>query len=225
MPARMYEYDALMSVREMKKREALIIPYPCSAVLYLRSYPHVPDELSIPVQTREGSVSYKIRVIRTTDFTLDDIFEKELYFLLPFYIFRYEKQLQACEKNDARREELKNDFKTIRQRLDILQEEGKLDGYEKRTLTVLSKKVIRGLVKKQGKVRKELCKIMGGKILNYDAKIILNQGRKKGREEERENEQKAMFSVLRSQGYSEDEAQAFLQSVDELIKQGPSQKF
>ncbi len=53
---------------------------------------------------------------------------------------------------------------------------------------------------------------MGGEILNYDAKIILNQGR--------EEERKAVYSVLLSQGYSEDEAQAFLKSVDELIKQG-----
>ncbi len=57
---------------------------------------------------------------------------------------------------------------------------------------------------------------MGGEILNYDAKIIRDKGRDKGREEERE----ATFLVLCSRGYSEDEAQAFLKSVDELIKQG-----
>ena len=45
----------------------------------------------------------------------------------------------------------------------------------------MSKKVLEALTVKYAKVQEGVGKIMGGKILNYEAKDILNKGREEGR--------------------------------------------
>jgi len=60
-------------------------------------------------------------------------------------------------------------------------EEGLIDEYTRCTLMDMSKKVVRSLLgSKYPKVRKGVEEAMGGNILEYEAKTILNKGKKEG---------------------------------------------
>ena len=61
--------------------------------------------------------------------------------------------------------------------------EQKINEYEKSMLLDMSKKVLEHLAKKHSRVKKKVGVIMGGQILDYEAKDILNKGRAEGRAE------------------------------------------
>ena len=65
-------------------------------------------------------------------------------------------------------------------------ETGVINEYVKKTVIAMSKKVLEALTVKYSKVQEGVGKIMGGQILNYEAKDILNQGIEKGIEKGRE---------------------------------------
>ena len=58
-----------------------------------------------------------------------------------------------------------------------------MEKYDKRTLMAMSSKVVRHLARKYENMRKGVDEIMGGRVLDYEAKDILNRGRTEGREE------------------------------------------
>ncbi len=135
----------------------------------------------ITIRTSESEVSHRIPVVKTQNYTLQVIFEKNLLFLLPFYIFRYEKKFKLYEKDSEKLQELKMEYLYIRERLDTLSEEGNITEYEKRTLFEMIQKVVTGLAKNYSQVRKGVDTIMGGKILEHEAKTILRRGQQEGK--------------------------------------------
>ena len=56
----------------------------------------------------------------------------------------------------------------------------KLTEYAKHTIIDMSKKILEQIAAKYSNVKKEVGDLMGGKILNYEAKDILNAGRAEG---------------------------------------------
>jgi hypothetical protein len=63
-----------------------------------------------------------------------------------------------------------------------MMENGEMDAYTKQSILDMGKKVVRNLASKSDSVREGVEKIMGGKILNYPAKRILNKGKEEGRD-------------------------------------------
>ena len=64
----------------------------------------------------------------------------------------------------------------IRDRLEGLAESGKLTEYVKRTLEEMSGKVLEHVARGHEKVREGVKSIMGGRVLEYEAKTILREG-------------------------------------------------
>ena len=58
-----------------------------------RSNPNTPDELKICIRAARKELKYGIPILKVKNYTLEDIFERRLWMLIPFYIFRYEKEL------------------------------------------------------------------------------------------------------------------------------------
>ena len=179
---RMYEYDSQIALKNGElENNTLTVRFPESAILYLRSDKKTPNSLWMKMETPGGIVRYPIPVMRIRDYTLDMIFEKELYFIIPFYIFTYEKELRKYEKNPEMRIQLQNEFLGMRNRLHKCTEVGLIDEYTRCTLLDMSKKVVRSLLgNKYPKTEKEVEKAMGGNILEYEAKTILNKGKAEG---------------------------------------------
>ena len=79
--------------------------------------------------------------------------------------------------------QLEEEYAAIRERLEIACQMGDLTEYPKVVILAMSRKVIEHLAAKYEKVAKGVSQQMGGKVLNYEAKDILNRGRAEGRTE------------------------------------------
>ncbi len=181
MLLRLFEYASQSALDDAVVNEnELFVDFPHSAVLFLRHTKTIPDEMTITIRTPGGNVSYGIQVVKTQTYTLETIFEKNLLFLLPFYIFRHEKKFKLYEKDSAKLQELKEEYHYIRERLDTLSQEEKITEYEKRTLFEMTQRVVAGLAKNYSQVREGVDNIMGGKVLDYEAKRILQRGIREG---------------------------------------------
>lgn len=97
-----------------------------------------------------------------------------------------------------KRKELAEDFRIIIKRLQKNCEEGIMDEYTKCMIIDMSKKVIRNLMgNKFPEVRKEVETMMGGKVLDFEAKRIKDEGRAEGENEALKKSLKAMIDSLK----------------------------
>lgn len=184
MQVRFFEYDTQIALddKEMEK-DRMILTFLHSAALYLRHTKNTPDALTLEIRTPGGTFSYKIPILKAQKYTIDEIFDKNLLFLIPFYIFSYENKFMEIENNKEMLQELRKEYNDIKARLEQLCLEGKISEYVKCTLIDMSKKVVREIASKYENVRKEVTAVMGGKILEYEAKTILKRGISEGRME------------------------------------------
>ena len=76
---------------------------------------------------------------------------------------------------------LKREYQSISERLEQLLNQGEIDEYTKCTILDMSQKVLEHIAAKFDNVKKGVKSVMGGQILEYEAKTILNIGRSEGR--------------------------------------------
>ena len=181
MVIRMFEYDVLVAIRngELSKEE-IVVRFPKSAVLYLRHTRTTPDKLKVRIETPEGNASYSVPILKVKKYSIEEIFEKNLLFLIPFYIFSYEKDFKKISGDRNRLEELRREYIGIRQRLDKMCERGKINEYTKQTIIKMTENVVNSLARNYEVIQKGVTDVMGGKILEYEAKDILNRGKAQG---------------------------------------------
>ncbi len=141
MAVRIFEYASQIALDEGEiSANRLTVTFPRSAVLYLRSSKMTPDEMHIEIKTPGGSITYSIPVMKMQVYAIDDIFEKNLLFLIPFYIFTHEKELEEYDKNEDKLEILKQEYEDIKKRLEEKTVKGEIDEYTKCTIADMSKK-------------------------------------------------------------------------------------
>lgn len=178
MLIRFFEYDAQIALDEGSfKGNSLSVSFPYSAVLFLRSNVSTPDNLKIEILTPGGAVEYSIPVMKLQDYTIEEVFEKRLLFLIPFYIFSYESRFEDYEKDLVQMECLKLEYQNIMNTLEELVKENVIDEYTKCTIVDMSKKVLEHIAQKYEAVKEGVRSVMGGKVLEYEAKTIKNEGK------------------------------------------------
>ncbi|HIT63149.1 MAG TPA: hypothetical protein IAC37_01645 [Candidatus Ventrimonas merdavium] len=181
MIVRMFEYDTQIALTHHQlEDQVLTVRFPESAVMYLRHSSKTADEMRIRILTRGGEVSYGIPVMKVQNYSLDEIFEKRLLFLLPFYLFRYEKQFREMDSSEQKLEPLKNDYERIRQHLIGLEEAGQLTSYSKVLIVDMIYKVMENLAVRHPIVQKGVRAVKGGKVLDHEAKRIKQSGVEEG---------------------------------------------
>ena len=181
MLVRIFEYGAQIALDDaVKKGNRIVLEFPHAAVLFLRSTGNTPDEMEIVIKTPGGSVEYKIPVAKMQSYTIDMMFKKKLLILLPFYLFVVEKSLKDYEENSGKRQELMDSLRMIVAGLDNLLLLGDIDALARKSLVELSAKVNHHLARNYAKVQKEAKNIMGGKVLDYEAKTIYMDGKNDG---------------------------------------------
>jgi hypothetical protein len=184
MVIRMFEYDSQIALDDGEVTgNNLVVTFPHSGVLYLRHTRNTPDVMNVQIRTPGGSLTYEIPVIKIQTYTIDKIFDKGLLFLIPFHIFCYEKKFDEYETNEQKLRQLQQEYQYIRNRLEALSLSDKISEYEKCTLIDMSKKVLDNIAAKYANVRKEVTSVMGGKVLDYEAKDILQSGIRQGKME------------------------------------------
>lgn len=181
MLVRFFEYDAQIALEQSEiVRNILTVTFPHSAVLFLRCDSTTPDEMIIRIVTPGGEVSYEIPVMKSQCYTLEDIMSKQLLFLIPFYIFTHEKKLEECDRDSEKLEALKAEYAVIRRFLERQTSEKYIDEFTKCTIVDMSKRVLDGIAEKYVNVREGVESVMGGRVLEYEAKTIKNEGINEG---------------------------------------------
>ncbi|EOS70121.1 hypothetical protein C818_02093 [Lachnospiraceae bacterium MD308] len=180
---RMFEYGTQIALDEGEiKENVLTVTFPHSAVLYLRCNESTPDKMKIKMVTPGGEVAYDIPLMKSQQYTIDEIFEKRLLFLIPFYIFSHEKRFEEYEKDGTKLKLLQGEYELIKSRLEELMDQGEISEYMKCTINDMSNKVLEHIAVKYDSVKKGVQSVMGGKILEYEAKTIRNEGMEEGME-------------------------------------------
>ena len=186
MEIRMWEYDAQIALMNKEYRDGVLyVKFPDSAVIYLRSNSNTPDELKICVCIGQKELFYEIPILKVKNYTLEEIFEKELWMLIPFYIFRYEKEFRIINGDEKRLRSLRMEYENVAARLDQECQSGRMKPITGGALCELANNVVEKLASKYDNVEKEVTEVMGGKVLNYRSKEIFREAMEKGLEEGR----------------------------------------
>ena len=177
MLVRIFEYDAQIALDNGRiQGDTLTVEFPNSAVLFLRCDAKTPNQLKLCLKTPGGDVRYNIPVMKQNNYEIDKIFQKDLLFLIPFNIFTHESKLPEYDGNKVKLEELKQEYVHIREKLEELCRDKHIDEYTKCTIVDMSDKVIEHIAAKYENVKEGVKSVMGGKILEYEAKTIKNEG-------------------------------------------------
>ncbi len=107
-------------------------------------------------------------MVWVSEITLEQLFEKKLYFLLPFYMFRYEKQLPVMNTNEEKLSALLKEYENISDRLDALVVSGTLSSRSRYVIMQMTKRVSDKLTEKQEQVKRKVGDLMGGHVINLD---------------------------------------------------------
>ncbi len=210
---RIYEYDSHIALENGASiGNVLHVKHPYSAVLYLRSKKNTPDKFYISIETPFGDITYPVFIIKLKKYDLDEIFEKKLWFLIPFYLFKYEDEFDAYENNEDLRRELRAELCEIVNRLEQLNLSGVITAKENMALTDTFVMVAEHLASDYKNVISEVKGIMGGKVLEYRSKTIWNEGKSEGiKEGKSEGIMESIRNLMSSLKFTAEQAMDALQ--------------
>ena len=181
MLVRFFEYDTQIALNEGQiNRNILTVTLPHSAVLFLRHHASTPDTLKIRMITPGGTVEYDIQVMKSQQYTLEEIFEKNLLLLILFYIFSHETRFDEYERDKAKLKALQKEYEWIKNKLEELLKQKAISEYTRCTIIDMSNKVLEHIAVKYNSVKEGVKAVMGGKVLEYEAKTIKREGIKEG---------------------------------------------
>ena len=220
MLVRFFEYDTQIALDEGEIVEnVLTVTFPHSAVLFLRHTLSTPNTMTIKINTPGGDISYDIQVMKVGMYSLDEIFDKNLLFLISFYIFSHESRFKEYAENEEKLSALKAEYEKIKNRLEELAKNGMIDEYTRCTITDMSNKVLEHIAKNYKSVREGVKSVMGGKILDYEAKDILNRGKQEGRQEgKQEGRMELLFNLVSRKIFSVEDAAMEAQLTPEIFE-------
>ena len=162
--------------------------------------------MKMTVEMKEGTATQKIPVMKLGNYSLEDIFNKNLLILIPFHIFVYENKLMVYNSNKEELEKLKEVFYKVKKHLDMLVESGELDAYDRFFLISMTIKVVENLAEKFEHVVKGVIEVMSGTKIEYMGREefyrIREEGLAAGRSEGFNAGRSEGFNAGRSEGFS-----------------------
>ena len=227
MVIRMIEYDFAIALEAaLKNGRPYEMDFPESCVLYLRHNKNTPDSLDIRVNLPGGNhFMYQAKVFKAQQITKDELFQKRLLLLLPYYLMRYEDEVSRCNNDDRLAVELVAECSEMRSSLErITVAEGNALLYEQLIELIIT--VSDHIFAAHDSLRKKVKKAMGGEVLELmheraerlereaeerGLQLGLEQGREQGleqgleqgREQGREQGIDALAEKLKEQGLDE----------------------
>lgn len=179
---RFFEYDSQIAKESgVLTGNKLVVTFPNSAVLFLRSSGVVGNSLIVEIITPEGEMHYHIKALRLQDYTIEELFAKQLYILLPYSMFYFEKDLEQCERDSEAREKLEQTFADIVDGLADASRRGDISPFQMMLLIDMIKKTNYNVARNQPQVVKGVETVMGGHVIeDYPTKKIFNAGKEEG---------------------------------------------
>lgn len=219
MMYRIFEYDSQIALQAGEvSGDKLTVKFPNTAILYLRHNKNTPDRMQIEIRVPGATCSYYVPVMKVQNYTIETIFEKKLFFLIPFHLFTYEQDFKAYEENPQKLNELTTVYEEIAEKLNVCEDNGVIDAYTKVMVVDMSKKVLEHLAMKYSNVKKKVGAIMGGKILDYPAKQLRRQGQRDKLMEQVQKKLEKNCSVEQIADALEESVETIQEIVDDLKK-------
>lgn len=182
MLVRLFEYDAQIALDQGKSAtETLTVEFPHSAVLYLRSTGSTPNRYRYVIKTPGGTVEYDIPILKIKSLTLDEIFKRKLYMLIPFYIFNFEADFAEYESDKDKLAQLEAEFQKIADELEKLEKDGTIGGYDKHVLMRLTDNVVKQLAARYTKILQGVEKTMSGPLIDIPGRKYMEEGLREGK--------------------------------------------
>lgn len=128
-------------------------------------------------------MAYDIPIMKVQAYSLADIFDRRLLFLIPFYIFSHEKKFPKYNSNEQELEKLKAEYQEILAGLDDLERQEVIGAFDKRTLIEISGDVLKELTKKYENIQKGVGEIMGGALIETSARKLKNETKNETKKE------------------------------------------
>ena len=215
MVVRMIEYDFSISLESMEKEEGRYRMYfPHSCILYLRGNEETRFLTIEVVMPDKSTWEYKVPAVYAGHYTKEEILGKRLFFLLPFYIMRYEKKDLDGEHQELKK--MLEAYAEIEARLEKeFLEEGKEKGY--RDLIELIIRIAEYILKDREKTRKGFGEVMGGKVLELESDKLIQKGLEQGRTQGLEQGIKSSVWKLLKNGLSVEETAKLLELPKERV--------
>ncbi len=213
MIIRMFEYDTTIAIDGSSATDSIFeIRFPKSCVVYLRGSSPKRRRSSIRLILPDDSVAYyKPETIELDAYDINEIFEKKLLLFLPFYILRYEKQINSGRQaSDSYLEELLAEYRKIQQLLSTTLLVDSSEQYSR--LTDLINEIINYVFKDDNTSKERMMDTMGGKVLKTRTDYIIEQATDKGISQG--------FSQGKSEGFSLGKTEGFSQGKSEGQEQG-----
>ena len=198
---RIAEYGSSVAIETAHMTEdGVVLKLPNSSVIFLRPNANIPKELKITYEAPNGEkMSYDVPTLQIKDYSIDELFDKKLLILLPFYLFKFVDEFDEMEGDAKRRIALNTALRDINQRLEALTSENSIDSYQKVLIQTLLKRVSNRLVAQYENLKKEVDEIMTGAIMRTPADEILEQGIELGM-----NNTMALITFLLNAGRTEE---------------------
>jgi hypothetical protein len=105
--------------------------------------------MKMRIITPGGEVSYNIPVLKVKDYSVKEIFDKELYFIIPFHIFVYESKFPSMEKNPDMLKAVQEEYAGIVEQLEEALRKGKITEFDKKAICIMSERVLKKIADKQ----------------------------------------------------------------------------
>ena len=184
---RLVEYNIQIGIENAhtdEEPDRLIIDLPRTSLLMLRSGGVNKPKKStkaIVYRHEEQELMLNVPVLHVQSYTQEEIYDKKLYFLIPFYAIRYEKILDKIAKAPLETEdeydkiisELERWFERLRKAYEgeeITEDEG-------RKLAELSRMILNHMTQRlEHRMAERMVKTVGGKVLELQEDRWLRQG-------------------------------------------------
>ena len=138
--------------------------------------------MKIEVRAPLDKMLVDVLVMKLQDYTLDDMISKDLVILFPFYLFRFSDYiLEKCNQDEERLELIRSGYRRMSEHLKELADKEELSEFYRHTIIYLCNVVVENLAKPYENVVKGVQSVMGGIVIETDAKKILNDGIRQGK--------------------------------------------
>lgn len=143
---------------------------PQSGIIYLRYSKETPNIHKIVIDTPNGNISYDVPIIKIGDYTLETILKEKLWFLLPFHFFTF--KLDELENDSEKLSQMLETYSNLWNTLETLVSDGIITEFEKNSIKAMCDEVASSLAMNYTNVKKGVDDVMGGAILDYEARRI-----------------------------------------------------
>lgn len=226
MILRMVEYDFMIALSDAKRfGNTNRINFPRSCIIYLRAAKNMLSEEAVEISfPNDKSITYHVPVLRLRDYGIEEIFQKNLLILLPYYIINYEKEISKIAKDEEKSKVLLEEYRRI---VHVLEEQTKDDStglfYD---MMQLMRRVVNYMLRKEKDLRERMCEEMGGKVLRLpsdelreEREIGLRKGISQGTVFGKEEKTRQVVANMLKRGMSDDDICALAECDITMIEE------